>query len=150
VLPDGTACVLKVSPHVDETRQEISALALWNGDGAARLLAADPDVGVILLERIEPGTMLVELAREDDDAATHVAASIFATLWQSAPGDSGLRSLESWCAAFDRNRPAMSSGAAGFPKPLFQRADALRSDLLASPAEPVSRLRRASGAPYVD
>src|SRR5205807_437763 len=35
---DGSACVFKVSRHVGETRNEIAALQLWNGDGAARLL----------------------------------------------------------------------------------------------------------------
>jgi len=36
---DGTRCVLKVSPHLRETRSEIAALASWQGDGAARLVS---------------------------------------------------------------------------------------------------------------
>jgi streptomycin 6-kinase len=42
---DNTACVLKVSRHVDDTRNEIAALQLWDGNGAARLLDADPELG---------------------------------------------------------------------------------------------------------
>ena len=44
----------------------------------------------------------------------------------------GLRPLDSWCAAFDRNREALSRGAGGFPAQLFLRADALRRELLIS------------------
>src|SRR5438876_11299518 len=62
---DGTPCVLKVSRHVDEQRNEIAALRLWDGAGAARLLEADPDAGALLVERLDPGTMLVEGADSD-------------------------------------------------------------------------------------
>jgi streptomycin 6-kinase len=48
----------------------------------------------------------------------------------------GLRPLESWCAAYDRNREALTRGVDGFPAALFQRADALRGELLASMGRP--------------
>src|SRR5215475_5657081 len=54
---DGSACVLKVAHDVEETRPEIAALRLWNGRGAARLLASDPAQAGLLLERVEPGGM---------------------------------------------------------------------------------------------
>lgn len=132
VQPDGTRCVLKVSPHIGETRTEIAALALWNGQGAARLLAAEPDLGGLLLERVEPGSMLVEFSGADDDEATRVAAAVLSTLWRPTTEACGLRPLDSWLGAFDRNRTVLSAGAVGFPGLLFQRADALRSELLAS------------------
>jgi streptomycin 6-kinase len=132
---DGTRCVLKVSPHVAETRTEIAALALWDGRGAARLLAAEPRLGGLLLERIEPGTMLVE---ESFEAATRIAAEVLLELWQPAVEADALRSLESWCNAFVRNRHALARGVAGFPQALFERADALRLELLASTTEPVA------------
>ncbi len=132
---DGTRAVLKVSRHVGETRTEIAALRLWDGDGAARLLDADPDGGALLIERLEPGTMLSEVAEQDDDAATLIAAGVLRRLWRSAPEGHGLRPLESWCAAYDRNREALSRGDGGFPAAIFQRADALRRDLLASTPE---------------
>jgi streptomycin 6-kinase len=132
--PDGTRCVLKVSSHIDETRSEIRALEVWNGRGAARLLAADPDLGGLLLERVVPGGMLVD---EPSDAATHVAAGVLRQLWQTDSTCDGLRSLESWCAAFDRNRGALKRGVDGFPIELFDHADALREDLLSSTQQPV-------------
>ena len=133
---DGTRCVLKVSRHVGETRNEIAALALWDGSGAARLLAADPEIGALLVERLEPGTMLVEVAESDDDAATVIGAGVLRRLWRPVPEPHGLRPLESWCAAYGRNRDALSRGVGGFPATLFQRADALRHDLLTSTEAP--------------
>ena len=55
-------------------------------------------------------------------------------LWRSPEPAAGMITLESCCAAFDRNRQALTAGVPGFPVELFQRADALR-------AEPVSFLR---------
>ena len=135
---DGTHAVLKVSRHVGETRNEIAALRLWTGRAATRLLDADTDLGALLLERIEPGTMLVEVANTDDDAATMTAAEVLRALWRPVAEPHGLRPLDSWCDAYDRNRLALSRGAYGFPAALFQRADAMRQDLLDSTREPVA------------
>ncbi len=129
---DGTGCVFKLSREVDETRNEIAALRLWDGDGAVRLLDAEPDQGALLLERLEPGTMLLDVAGANEDQATLIAAKVLRKLWRPARPADGLRSLESWCDAYQRNRAALHGGAGGFPAPLFDRADAVRCDLLAS------------------
>ena len=128
---DGRPCVLKVSRH-GESGNEIAALQLWAGDGACRLLEADPAIGALLVEQLQPGTMLATVAEADDDAATAIAAELLQRLWRPAPANHGLRSLESWCGAFERNRDALTRGTGGFPSALFLRADALRRDLLAS------------------
>jgi streptomycin 6-kinase len=129
---DGAACVLKVSPHLKETRSEIAALATWHGDGAARLLESEPELGGMLLERIEPGTMLARTPGLDDDDATRIAINLLRRLWCSPEPAHGLISLDSWCAAYDRNRQVLSRGVPGFPAELFGRADALRVELLSS------------------
>lgn len=130
-------CVLKVSGYLEGTSNEIAALLLWDGHGASRLLESAPDEGALLIERLHPGTMLVEVAEEDDDAATLIAAETLGRLWRTidGPGTRGLRVLESWCDAYDRNRAALEQGDGGFPAALFRRADAMRCDLLASTAE---------------
>ncbi len=139
-LPDGgrEEGVLKVSRYVGETANEIAALRLWDGDGAARLLRVDEARGALLLERIDPGTMLADLAESDDDAATRITAGLLRRLWRPIdPADlRGLRPLADWCAAYERNRVALSAGAGGFPADLFIRADALRAQLLASTDAP--------------
>jgi streptomycin 6-kinase len=135
---DGTPCVLKLSRYIAETRSEIAALRLWQGDGAARLLDADEEMGALLLERLEPGTMLSEVAAADDDAATVITAGLLRRLWQPASSTAGsFIPLDRWCAAYDRNRRVLAQGVPGFPAALFQRADALRRDLLASTETPL-------------
>lgn len=135
-----TPCVLKLSRRVDEAANEIAALRHWHGRGAARLLEADPKLGALLIDRVQPGTMLMEVAETNDDAATLITADLLRQLWTSARPDDlrGLRPLGSWCAAFDRNREALSRGADGFPAALFRRADALRAELLASAPRPTA------------
>jgi streptomycin 6-kinase len=132
---DGTPAVFKVSRYIDDTRNEIAAMRLWDGDGAARLLEADPELGAQLIERLEPGTMLTEVADANDDDATVIAAGVLRHLWRPAPAVHGLRPLASWLDAYDRNREALSQGARGFPPAIFRRADAMRRDLLASSEE---------------
>jgi hypothetical protein len=52
---DGGQAVLKISLLDEENRHEGDALAFWAGDGVVRLLDADPGLGALLLERLEPG-----------------------------------------------------------------------------------------------
>src|SRR5262245_30677523 len=65
---DGEALVLKAGIPSQEMRCEAEALRAWDGRGSVRLLEADLKDGALLLERLEPGTPLVEV--EDDAAAT--------------------------------------------------------------------------------
>jgi streptomycin 6-kinase len=81
VLADGTEAVLKLAfPH-RESRYEAEALAAWDGDGAVRLLAHDPDRHALLLERCTPGTPLSEL---DASAALSVFIELLQRLWKPA------------------------------------------------------------------
>lgn len=80
-LDDGTPAVLKVQFPGRENRHEADALASWDGRGAVRLLAHDPDRHAMLLERCEPGTSLSEL--EEDDAL-EVVIGLLPLLWRPA------------------------------------------------------------------
>ncbi len=60
---DGSSALQKLAmPHM-EGEGEIEGLRFWNGDPAVRLLKAHDELGAMLLERCEPGTMLLGLAR---------------------------------------------------------------------------------------
>src|SRR6476620_1923845 len=72
-LADGTEVVLKAGVPNAEIAAQAAALAGYGGRGAARLIAADAPLGVLILERVRPGTLLSTLA--DDGAATAIAAS---------------------------------------------------------------------------
>ncbi len=80
---DGNRVVLKVSFIDEETRHEADALALWDGDGAVRLLDSDPERGALLLERIEPGTFLGD--HPDRDEAISIACRLLRRLWRPVP-----------------------------------------------------------------
>ena len=82
VAPAGDDAVLKVTPRDDdESDEEADALALWDGDGAVRLLRRDRERRVLLMERARPGTDISELA---DDEATAVAIDVGLRLWRPA------------------------------------------------------------------
>lgn len=79
-LADGAPAVLKlVFPH-REAQHEADALAVWGGDGAVRLLAADDDGWSFVMERCEPGELL---ARSDPDTALDVLVEVLPRLWRT-------------------------------------------------------------------
>jgi streptomycin 6-kinase len=62
---DGSPAALKIAfPH-DEATVERHALALWDGRGAVALLASDAGSCAMLLERLDAGRTLADLAMED-------------------------------------------------------------------------------------
>ena len=80
-LPDGTPAVLKVwFPH-RESEHEPDALALWNGEGAVRLLAHDPSHSALLIERCDPGTPLGAVGAE---RGLDVLIELLPRLWKPA------------------------------------------------------------------
>jgi streptomycin 6-kinase len=80
-LPDGTDVVLKVQFPDRESEHEADALALWDGEGAIRLLAHDAERHALLLERCLPGTPLAEL---DEDSVLDVSVELLPRLWKPA------------------------------------------------------------------
>jgi streptomycin 6-kinase len=94
---DGSPAVLKIVFQDRENEHEALALRHWDGDGAIRLLAADPQRHALLLERCIPGTPLGEAG---DEVAHRVLAGLLPRLWKPA-GSPPFRSLSeeaSWWA----------------------------------------------------
>ena len=56
----GRRVVVKLGVPNPELSSEIEALRLFDGEGTVRLLDADPDRGMVLLERLDPGTLLAK------------------------------------------------------------------------------------------
>lgn len=82
VVHEGGPAVLKVGwPHT-ESRAEHTALRVWAGRGAVRLLAADPARGALLLEALDPARSLMEV---DVFLACEVAGRLLARLHVPAP-----------------------------------------------------------------
>ena len=76
-IETGEPAVLKLGwPHPEATYEHL-ALRAWAGEGAVRLLRADPRRQVMLLERAEPGRDLHQLPI---DEACEVIAGLYAKL----------------------------------------------------------------------
>ncbi|MFG2337612.1 aminoglycoside phosphotransferase family protein [Streptomyces yangpuensis] len=96
VLPveraDGSGAVLKLVSLDEECVGEPVALRAWDGDGCVRLLEHDPETGTLLLERLDAGRDLAELARRDARQAVRVVGELLARL-TAVPAPAGLRGL---------------------------------------------------------
>ena len=134
-LADGTEIVLKVGVPNRELHTEIAALRLYDGRGCVRLLDADPEVGVLLLERLYPGEMLTTVT--DDDEATRLAALAMKTLWRPLPAEHNFPSVANWAGGLAKLREKFGGGTGPFDEKLVETAVSLFTDLLASSSEPV-------------
>lgn len=132
---DGSAVVVKIYlPDELNFLAEVEALRLYDGRGAARLLDADMEKGVMLLERLLPGTLLVGM---EDVRATSIAASVMRELWRPPPAQHRFLSVAEWARGFERLRRAFGGTTGPFPAQLVDRAECLYSELLASSAPSV-------------
>lgn len=131
---DGGRAVLRLGvPGEPEDASAALALRLLGGDGAVALLADDPAVGAMLLERADPGTPLAELAESDDQAATAVLLDVMHRLHRPAPADGGLPTVAGWGRGFDRLRSRHGGGTGPLPAPLVSRAERIWAELAAPP-----------------
>jgi streptomycin 6-kinase len=124
---DGSPAVLKLAPPNDEFTSEVAALRLHNahvGSRYAQVYEADPARGVVLLERVAPGTPLLHLQQQDDDAATRIAAQML-TMPRLRPTDArGLLSLPHWGRALSQHRN-QHAGHGSLPPDWFALAERL-------------------------
>ncbi len=79
---EGEDVVLKIQIPHRESEHEAEALRAWDGDGAVRLLAHDPERHALLIERCLPGTPLSRLGQ---DAALDALVGLLPRLWKPAP-----------------------------------------------------------------
>jgi streptomycin 6-kinase len=121
--------VIKVGPPNDESRAEIAATRAASGPGMVELLAADPDVSLIMLKRLQPGTMLRDVDLNDEDA-TRVAAERLHAFWRDLKEPGDLTPLTRWTKSLQDFAPREQKG---FPNDLVHRAQALLNDMLANP-----------------
>jgi streptomycin 6-kinase len=132
--PGGRAVVLKSGVPCRDLTTEIAALRAYGGHGAVRLLDADADAGLLLLERVLPGTPLSAL--DDDDQATLIGATAVRELWRPPPDGHAFPAVADWAAGLGQLRPHFGGSTGPFPVQLVDRAEGLFRDLLASAGPP--------------
>jgi streptomycin 6-kinase len=126
---DGMPVVLKVGVPNVELTSEINALRVYDGQGACRLYEADAEAGMLLLERLLPGKMLVEL--DDDDRATEIAADVMVAMQRPAPARDGFLSLRGWFDDLKTLRPKYGGGTGPFSEKSVATVEELLKQLLA-------------------
>jgi len=132
---DGTRLVVKVCFPGKEFRTEVDALRIYDGQGAVKLLDFDDSMGVMLLEHLEPGTMLVTV--KDDVAATSIAASLMKRIRRLAPSEHSFPSVADWAGGMSKLRSCFGGSTGPFPSRLVEEAERLFSELLSSMGEQV-------------
>jgi streptomycin 6-kinase len=124
---DGADLVLKLGVPCLELQTEASALDLFRGIGAVRLLDHDAPRGILLSERVVPGTPIHEM--QSDLEAARTAATLMRQLWRSPPTNQPFPALATWFQAFDRLRNKFSGGTGPFPAKLIEKAERAFADL---------------------
>jgi streptomycin 6-kinase len=130
---DGAEVVLKLGVPSPELLTEIDALRLFDGRGSVRLLDADPEWGVLLLERLRPGASLA--GEEDDRRATSIAARVMRRLWRPVPARHSFPTVETWGRGLERLRARFEGGTGPFPRDLVEAAEVLFRELAGSMGE---------------
>lgn len=123
----GAEVVLKLGVPCRELLTEASALSLFRGRGAVRLLDHDAPRGVLLIERAMPGTPIYKL--QGDAEATSTAATLMQRLWQDPPAGYSFPSLAVWFQAFARLRCRFNGESGPFPPELIAKAERAFSEL---------------------
>jgi streptomycin 6-kinase len=134
---DGSAAVLKVGFPDGHLAHEARALEIFDGHGAVRLLAHDPDRGALLLERADPGTPVADLVPASDAEATAVLVAVGRRLHRAPPPGCTLPDLHAEEARSFRDHLRRFPGDDPLPRHLVERAGALFDELCASAPERV-------------
>lgn len=121
LMAQGADVVLKLGVPCSEFVTEASALSLFGGVGAVRLLDHDVERGALLMERAVPGALLYELQGESE--ATVTAAQVMRRLWREPHAGYSFPSLDVWFRAFGRIRARFNGDTGPFPAKLFAKAE---------------------------
>ncbi len=127
--------VVKLGVPNPELSTEIRALRLYGGGAAVRLLDADEQKGLLLLEHLRPGSMLLRV--EDDALATVTVARTMRELWRPLPAEPQFPTAAKWASGLQRLRQRFGGGTGPFDPRLVQTAESLFGELLASSDSPV-------------
>ncbi|MEM7345821.1 MAG: aminoglycoside phosphotransferase family protein [Chloroflexota bacterium] len=122
ITAEGVPVALKIGVPHKELFTEITTLKLYDGNAAVRLLDADLTLGAMLLQRLQPGTMLYQLS--DNEAETQIAAKIMKKLLLAPPHAHNLPKFSQWVdRAFHLTRTSWDPQGEKMPAHLVNRAE---------------------------
>ena len=132
VGPGGEPLVLKAGVPHGELWSEIDALRVFGGKGIARLLDADRERGVLLLERVLPGDPLRRI--EEVDQRVDALVDVLQRLWRPLPEGHSFRTIPDLARGFERLRRRFDGGYGPFPARRVERAAALFREMAGNTA----------------
>jgi len=124
-IKENKPYVLKCCIPNKALNTEITALEHYNGNGAIQLIDSNAEQGWLLLERCEPGDMLLSV--DDDEEATTIAVNIMQQLWKPIQESAPFPTISDWLLDL---KPSQL-----IPKQLMDFAIETAKDLLASQGE---------------
>lgn len=126
--------VLKMNLPSAEVHSELEAIAQASGHGIVRLIDADPDIAIMMLERVSPGTPLREAGLTDRES-TLVGADVMRRFWRAPARSDHLFPLREWIASLldYPSRPTYRDGP--IPARMIDRAIETADYLLGSQTE---------------
>ena len=143
--------VLKIGLPNRETKSEMAALRLFNGEGACRLIDYNEEKYWMLLERLKPGLMLSTL--KDDEEATQIAVEVMQKIWRSwevvesasllaysqeqAPALQGFIQLSDWFDGLKKLRVMFNGGTGPLAEKLVERVEDSAKEFFTENHKPV-------------
>ncbi len=130
--------MLKISPDRERVAREIAGLAHWSTPHVPTVLQADPSIGALLMEEIEPGTPLLDSGTYP--ALSDVAQVLTALHTQSTPDlpfPSVADRVAYLFASWARERQCYPTQVALVPHELFDRGRRLALRLAEEPSPTV-------------
>ncbi|BBB14720.1 aminoglycoside/hydroxyurea antibiotic resistance kinase [Candidatus Rickettsiella viridis] len=136
VLENGHAAILKCGVPSKEFINEVAALRHFNGVGSVKLLDAEVGAGIMLLEKLVPGTLLEECSDETQSIII-TSVELMRKLHRPCQETTKFPSLANWFQGLQRLYQYFQGGTGPFPKSLIERANTISQELLISIQSPV-------------
>lgn len=127
---DGKEAVLKIL-FADGGFEEIDALTAFSRHRSVRLLEADREHRAMLLERVQPGTRLLDVQIHNDEEATEIGATIIADLCLPVPSHGSFTPIRK----LKDEMTDIRLGGTAIPTELIERAEGIFEELDASKKE---------------
>lgn len=135
LLSDGQKAVLKCGVPDSTQVKEAQALIHFNGLGCVKLYKVDYDLGVLLLEKADPGITLE--AMQDQEQACLIAIDVMRQLHKPLIQSEHFETLSDWFAGFSRLRQRFQGKTGPFPETLLDKAEKLSQELIVTVKKPV-------------
>lgn len=123
---DQEACVLKMSLPGEEFENELQALQIYDSAGCVKLLHSDVLNGALLLERLQPGTMLSE--EQDENKAIHHFCEVWNKIRRPLTEGYAFPMITDWATTFT-DYCASPSIKRPIPVEIVQKADNYMQEL---------------------